>query len=75
MDESRLTSALESLELNASQVEALSESDLCTLIGFLDYDARLQERLDANEGRFQSERPIHGSKPGWFFVPDGRDLK
>ncbi|HVX63397.1 MAG TPA: hypothetical protein VHC19_22440 [Pirellulales bacterium] len=47
MEESKTTSGLRSLELEPAQVEALSESDLCALIGFLDYDARL--RAESNE--------------------------
>ena len=49
MDENTSTSILKSLELDAAQVESLSETDLCALIGFLDYDARLQARQHADE--------------------------
>lgn len=61
MDESRVTSVLKSLELDASQIESLSESDLCTLIGFLDYDARLQAKLQDREESALENRP-----PGRF---------
>ena len=49
MDENASSSILKSLELDAAQVESLSESDLCALIGFLDYDARLQARQEADD--------------------------
>lgn len=49
MDENTSASILKSLDLDAAQVESLSESDLCALIGFLDYDAQLQARLQAAE--------------------------
>lgn len=49
MDGNASPSVLKSLELEAVHVESLSESDLCALIGFLDYDARLQARLHAAE--------------------------
>lgn len=49
MDENTSASILKSLDLDAAQVESLSESDLCALIGFLDYDAQLQARLHAAE--------------------------
>ena len=49
MDENASSSILKSLELDAAQVESLSETDLCALIGFLDYDARLQARQEADD--------------------------
>jgi hypothetical protein len=49
MDENTSASILKSLELDAAHVESLSESDLCALIGFLDYDDQLQARLHAAE--------------------------
>lgn len=57
MDGSRAASVLKSLELDASQVESLSEADLCALIGFLDYDARLQERLQEYESSLVESEP------------------
>ena len=57
MDENTSASILKSLELNAAQVESLSESDLCALIGFLDYDAQLQARLQAAEELAAREWP------------------
>ena len=56
MDRSKTASVLKSLELDASQVESLSEADLCALIGFLDYDARLQERLQEYEDSLEEPR-------------------
>lgn len=61
MDESRMISVLKSLELDASRIESLSESDLCTLIGFLDYDARLQAKLQDRE-----ESALEGLHPRRF---------
>ncbi len=60
MDESRTTSVLKSLELDASQIESLSESDLCTLIGFLDYDARLQARVEEHAASLADNRSSVG---------------
>jgi hypothetical protein len=57
MDENTSASILKSLELNAAQVESLSESDLCALIGFLDYDAQLQARVQAAEELAAREWP------------------
>lgn len=57
MDENTNASILKSLELDAAQVESLSEADLCALIGFLDYDARLQARLNAAEELLAREWP------------------
>ena len=64
MDRSKTASvALKSLELDASQVESLSEADLWALIGFLDYDARLQERLQEYEDSLKSPLPAAREKP------------
>lgn len=65
MDENASASILKSLELDAAQVESLSESDLCALIGFLDYDAQLQERLHAAEEFAAQEWPLsrHRASP------------
>lgn len=75
MDESKVTSVLKSLELDPAHVEALSESDLCTLIGFLDYDARLQAKSEEYEGLIQREPPLPRFHPNRFSVSDRRHQK
>ncbi|HEV7225651.1 MAG TPA: hypothetical protein VGN42_23295 [Pirellulales bacterium] len=69
MDRSKTASVLKSLELDASQVESLSEADLCALIGFLDYDARLQERLEEYENAI--EEPRASARGGFGKAPAG----
>lgn len=63
MDGNASPSILKSLELDAAQVESLSESDLCALIGFLDYDARLQARLHAAEELAAKDWPMFSPRP------------
>ena len=75
MDESRTTSVLKSLELDASQIESLSESDLCTLIGFLDYDARLQARVEDHEALLAHDRSSVGLSPSQPFTSRLRGAK
>lgn len=70
MDEIKTTSELKSLELDPAQVEALSESDLCALIGFLDYDARLRAKSKEYEELTHRELPPPRLQPGRFFGPD-----
>jgi hypothetical protein len=41
MSATNASSVLKSLEIDSSRVEALSEADLCELIGFIEYDSRL----------------------------------
>ena len=60
MDGNASASILKSLELDAVHVESLSESDLCALIGFLDYDDRLQARLHAAEELATQDWPQSG---------------
>jgi len=64
MDRSKTASVLKSLELDAAQIESLSEADLCALIGFLDYDARLEERLQEYENTLEERRPAPHSLSG-----------
>ncbi|HUY91400.1 MAG TPA: hypothetical protein VMV10_21860 [Pirellulales bacterium] len=67
MDGNASPSILKSLELDAAHVESLSESDLCALIGFLDYDARLQARLHAAEELAAQDWPLFrppANRPG-----------
>lgn len=64
MDRSKTASVLKSLQLDASQVESLSEADLCALIGFMDYDARLEERLQEYENALEEPRPAPRSVSG-----------
>jgi hypothetical protein len=40
MSATRTSSVLKSLEIDSAQVEALSEPDLCELIGFIEDDSR-----------------------------------
>ena len=75
MDESRTTSVLKSLELDASQIESLSESDLCTLIGFLDYDARLQARVEDHAALLTDDRSSVGFSPAQPFSSRYRGAK
>jgi len=42
MSATNFSSVLKSLEIDSARVEALSEPDLCELIGFIEYDSRLQ---------------------------------
>ncbi len=42
MSATNFSSVLKSLEIDSARVEALSEQDLCELIGFIEYDSRLQ---------------------------------
>jgi len=64
MDENTSASILKSLELDAAQVESLSDSDLCALIGFLDYDAQLQARLQAAEELAAQDWPTSRHRSG-----------
>jgi hypothetical protein len=41
MSATTIGSVLKSLEIDSARVEALSEPDLCELIGFIEYDSRL----------------------------------
>ncbi|HEV3004689.1 MAG TPA: hypothetical protein VGX78_09515 [Pirellulales bacterium] len=41
MSATTIGSVLKSLEIDSARVEALSEPDLCELIGFIEYDSHL----------------------------------
>jgi len=74
MEESKPTSELKSLELDPAQVESLSESDLCALIGFLDYDARLRAKSKEYEELTRRELPPPRVPPSRFFNPGSGNL-
>ncbi|HUY31374.1 MAG TPA: hypothetical protein VMV69_01230 [Pirellulales bacterium] len=58
-------SVLKSLEIDSARVEALSEPDLCELIGFIEYDSRLHpaRRDDLGEERRDEAAPVARSAP------------